>query len=190
MDTFYLIHETSYGSLEKILQSGYLFISSKTQKLDSVGQGSKNRRLTTDPMVSLTNPNFYDMYDEVDGVYLRLHPRTATIRSQFSECVLIFSTSLLNHLPFVINSEENFGFLIDREGIVSESQFSGEPGFSIRNIDNLKLLKDLVDFSSTEVVILKDVPISYIKYVFYTKPPPAQLQSFVSNFSIQQFNIS
>lgn len=190
MDRFYLIHETTHESFKKIIESGYLLVSSKTQKLQVSGQGSKNRRLAPDPKVSLTNHNFYDVYDEVDGVYLRLHPCKDTIRSQYSECVLVFNINLLKHFSFVINTEENFGFFIDREGVVNVSQFSGESGFSISNTDNFKMLNDIVDFSRTEVLVLKDIPISYIKHVFYFTPPPTTLFSLVSESNIQQFNVS
>lgn len=189
MDRFYLIHETTYTALQQILASGYLYVSSKTQSMFVTGQGSKNRRLAHDPKISLINPNFYELYDEVDGVYLRLHPRDKTIRSQFSECVMVFSLALLRHFPFVVNTEENFGFFIDREGVVNESQFSGEPGFSISTVENLKLLKD-IDPRSSEVLILKDVPISYVKYLFFTKPPPAPLTQAAVQQNVPTFNVS
>nr|WOZ44785.1 hypothetical protein HDNAPKKO_00011 [Cydia pomonella granulovirus]WOZ45578.1 hypothetical protein AAGMHLIN_00007 [Cydia pomonella granulovirus]WOZ45983.1 hypothetical protein JPLFIAAO_00010 [Cydia pomonella granulovirus]WOZ46259.1 hypothetical protein MEFDCDFN_00010 [Cydia pomonella granulovirus]WOZ46396.1 hypothetical protein JEKDHOOB_00010 [Cydia pomonella granulovirus] len=80
MNVYNLIHETNFYSLGAILKSGLIFTSSKTQKIKEVlGQGSKNRRLTTDPTVSLYQPDFYLMYDEVDGVYMRLQPKTESL---------------------------------------------------------------------------------------------------------------
>nr|ANY57419.1 hypothetical protein PhopGVgp030 [Phthorimaea operculella granulovirus]QBH65865.1 hypothetical protein PhopGVgp030 [Phthorimaea operculella granulovirus]QBH65995.1 hypothetical protein PhopGVgp030 [Phthorimaea operculella granulovirus]QBH66125.1 hypothetical protein PhopGVgp030 [Phthorimaea operculella granulovirus]QBH66255.1 hypothetical protein PhopGVgp030 [Phthorimaea operculella granulovirus] len=187
MEKFYLIHETSFRSLDNILTSGAIFTSGKTQHMtDYKGQGSKNRRLAKNPRVSLDMPNFGDVYDEVDGVYFRLHPKTSSVRNKFSECVLIFSSSLLRQFNFCINTEENFGFMIDEDGLVNESQFSGEPGMSITSLENI----DLIESEAQEVVVTSDVPIIYLRHVLFNKDPPIVLSKKLHQMKIVQFNIS
>ena len=161
MDRYYLIHETSLSSLLCILKSGYLLTSSKTQKMaNAAGQGSKNRRLTSDPTVSLTMPDFYEYYDEVDGVYMRLLNKETSLKSVFGECTLLFGWCTLNQHSFVINTEENFGFMIGESGI---SQFSGEPGISITSLRDI----EMIDGNNAEVLIRSDVAVSFIKYIFF-----------------------
>lgn len=191
MDLYYLIHETSIASLDSILKNGFLLTSSKTQHMEgAVGQGSKNRRLAQDPSVSLTKSDFYELYDEVDGVYMRLQRKTESVRSQYSECVMLFSSALLRHHRFVINTEENFGFLIDEEGVVNESQFSGEPGFSITSLTNIYLLEELADASASEVLIRDDVSTQFLRTVFFTKNPPDNIVAHLRGIKIPFFNIS
>ncbi|AKN63306.1 hypothetical protein AsGV032 [Agrotis segetum granulovirus] len=190
MDFFYLIHETSFEALSKILQSGFLLTSSKTQKLKVRGQGSSNRRLASDPRVSLTDSEFFNKYDEVDGVYMRLQPKMHSIRSKYSDCVLVLRMNLLKYCKFVINSEENFGFYIAEEGVIGTSQFSGEPGFTTTSFEKLALLKDTTDYSSTEVLILQDVPVSFIKFIFLVRDTKADtIFKPLARYNIKCFNI-
>lgn len=190
MNKYNLIHETTLYSLNLILDAGHLLRSSKTQQILEVkGQGSKNRKLATDPRVSLNTSNFYEFYDEVDGVYMRLQKKSDTVKSQFLECVLLFSTNILNKHSFVINTEENFGFLINEEGLVSESQFSGEPGFSITSVNNIHLLENS-NFSSNEVVITDDVSIAHLRTIFFIVYPPIQIITKLEHLRITFYNIT
>nr|QNN89484.1 hypothetical protein [Pieris brassicae granulovirus] len=110
MNMYYLIHETSLSSLELILKSGYIFTSGKTQSIkETKGQGSKKRRLATNPATSLLDSEFYEHYDEVDGVYMRLQSKTDSVRLKFVDCIMLFNMSLLKTNRFVINTEENLG---------------------------------------------------------------------------------
>ncbi|AAQ21628.1 unknown [Cryptophlebia leucotreta granulovirus] len=191
MDLYYLIHETSFTSLFGILKSGHIFTSSKTQEImEARGQGGKNRRLTSDPAMSLKMTNFYELYDEVDGVYMRLCLKTESLRTQFSDCVMLFSSLLLKNYEFVINTEENFGFLISEEGVVGESQFSGEPGFSITSLESMYLLEDYPNILGNEVLIRNDVNLKYLRSVFFNTPPPDDLVTVLENKRIPYFNIS
>lgn len=165
---YLIIHETKITALKNILKTNALFTSSQTQNLGfpiPKGQGSASkRRLTSNPNISLEDPYWYEKYDEVDGVYFRLLNIETPINIHYrGDCVLVFSHKLLiqNKNNFIINTTENFGFRIAEEGIVGESQFTGEEGMSITDIKNLQLLeKASFDPYSSEVLITKSVSLS------------------------------
>jgi hypothetical protein len=80
---------------------------------------------------------------------------------------LIFSKDILNHNNFIINTEENFGFCIAQDGEIAPSQFSGEEGMTISNLDNLHLLKGYTfNPYSSEILILDNVNLGELKSVF------------------------
>jgi hypothetical protein len=167
---FLIIHETCTDSLISILKNEILYRSSKIQSLGLTthGQGAKNRRLAPDPLISLTNPDFDTLYDEVDGVYFRLLRVETPIEAHHGgTCIMVFSSQLLNSYSFVLNTEENFGFCITEEGKEAESQFSGEPGISIFTPEKLNLL-DKYNFNpySSEIVIPDNVNLRFLKSIF------------------------
>lgn len=165
----YLIHETKLLHLPNILKSNFLFKSSIIQKYGlNTLQGFKKRRLSNNPKISLTDSNFGSKYDEVDGVYFRLIKIDTPIKIKYGgDCILIFSKDILYHNNFVINTEENFGFCIAEDGVVAESQFSGEKGMSVTSINNLHLLnKYNFDPYSTEVLIMNNVNLINLKCIF------------------------
>lgn len=106
MEKFHLIHETSCINVQRILLSRYLFTSGKTQNMRHVvgGQGGSNRKLARDPRVSLHESNFMEKYDEVDGVYFRLHPKLHHMTDTYSDCVMVFSHKMLQDFDFVLTS--------------------------------------------------------------------------------------
>lgn len=166
---YLIIHETSISSLLKILKAGMLLKSSKIQELGlPTSQGSPSRRLAKDPKISLVDRNFSDKYDEVDGVYFRLLTINTPIKTNYGgDCVLIFSKNILEDHSFVINTEENFGFCIAEDGVVSEAQFSGEEGMSITDLNNLNLLsKYHFNPYSSEILILDNINLSDLKCIF------------------------
>lgn len=165
---YIILHETTIKSALNILKVKKLLKSSKTRELGiSTGQG-RRRKLTKDPYISLYDTNFYEKYDEVDGVYFRLLPISTPVRPQYGgECVLVFSKDLLNHKKFILNTEENFGFCIAKDGITKETQFSGEEGMTITKIKNLNMLKDYhFNPYSSELVILDNIDLKYLKCIF------------------------
>jgi hypothetical protein len=166
---YLIVHETTVSSLMNILKAGVLLKSSKIQELGfATMQGSTARRLAKNPYVSLEDPDFSDKYDEVDGVYFRLLTVKTPIKTNYGgECVMIFSKDILRHYNFVINTEENFGFCIAQDGVISESQFSGEEGISITNLKNLHLLKDY-NFNpySSEILIWDNVNLNELRCIF------------------------
>jgi hypothetical protein len=166
---FLIIHETSIDSLISILKNQMLYRSSKIQSLGlTYGQGTKNRRLASDPRISLTDPDFDTLYDEVDGVYFRLLRIETPIETRHGgTCIMVFSSQLLDSYSFMLNTEENFGFCIAEEGKEAESQFSGEPGISISTSKKLNLLEKY-DFNpyNSEIVITDNVNLKFLKSIF------------------------
>lgn len=165
-----LYHETNFFNLESILRDFILFRSSNYKPEFKIGQGSVNRRLTQDPTVSIVNSDFFKFYDEVDGVYFRLKRYNYKKTLETSDCCLIFSGKILSQYNNVINTEENFGFMIDKNGVENESQFSGEMGMSILNMQNIEKLEQYsFDFERSEVVVLNDVDLKFLKYILIKK---------------------
>lgn len=169
---YLIIHETSTSSLLEILKSNKLLKSSEVQKLGlSIGQGAKNRKLTSNPRVSLEDSDFADKFDEVDGVYFRLVTLETPIQVNYGGgCVLVFSKEVLQNYRFVLNTEENFGFYIGQEGKEAEAQFSGEPGVTITNYSNLHILKEYkFNPYSSEIVVMDNVSLMYLQSIFMKK---------------------
>ncbi|AQQ80299.1 ORF32 [Betabaculovirus altermyunipunctae] len=190
MDKFHLIHETNCVSVQRILASRYIFTSRKTQQMADLisGQGGGNRRLADDPRVSLTDSQFFDKYDEVDGVYFRLYPRLHRVTHIYSDCIMVFSHRVLQDFDFVMNTEENFGFFIDEEGVAGTSQFSGEPGMSVSDYRNLELVFDqMTNYDSTEVLVRDDVPVGYLRYVIFKHAPQDGLVKLLERNRVEYF---
>lgn len=166
---YIIIHETTAAGLAGILRSGFIFKSSDCQKLKlSSCQGNVNRRLALDPRVSLSDPNWSDKFDEVDGVYFRLLPVDTPVKAVYGgTCVLVFDKQLLHECSFVFNTEENFGFCIAEDGIEKKSQFSGEPGITVSNPDQIHLVQNYhFDPYASEICMLNNVSINALKTVF------------------------
>jgi hypothetical protein len=170
---FLLLHDTN--NILEILKSKILYKASNIPKIKSfkIGQGSPNRRLATDPCISLKDKKFFQYYDEVDGVYFRLIYVDTPLKIEYGNCIIIVSRSILSDSKFIINTDENNGFCIAEDGVVKESQVGGNPGMSITSFENLKLLKTF-EFNpyTSEVVILNDVPIDYIATILSNKIYP------------------
>jgi hypothetical protein len=166
------------------MASGYLYRSSKTVELNiAPNEGWSNRRLARDPRISLLDSDFGMKYDEVDGVYFRLLPKTHLRRGlrphSPENTVLVLDACLLSKHKFVMNTEENCGFCIDHDFVPAISQFSGEPGFTIsdfhqltrwcQNLDTLsaKPAETKYDPHRSEVVVLDNVSTQYILYIIY-----------------------
>jgi len=167
-----LLHETTLNNLTSIIKFKALLKSSIIQELGlKPSQGSINRKLSESPDVSLLDDNFHKKYDEVDGVYFRLLNNNTPIRLHHGgECALIFSQDVLKHKKFVINTEENFGFCIAKDGIISKSQFSGEEGMTITKYENLNFLnKCTFQPYCSEVLIMDNVILRYLDKIFVPK---------------------
>lgn len=165
-----VIHETNAENIINILRSKKLFRSSECQKRNlQKGQGDKNRRLTRDPSISLTNLDFAHYYDEVDAVYCRLLRINAKIETQFGDgnCILVFSGKTLKDHKFILNTEENFGFQIAKNGHEGISQFSGERGLTITSYNNLEMLANYdFDQNASEIAFLSNISLKYLKSIF------------------------
>lgn len=167
---FDLYHETSFENVSKILESFELLKSSNIPKHIKRGQGTANRKLTSDPMISLTDPEFYNDYDEVDAVFLRLKHFNHNDILRYNDCALIMNSHLLYTYDNVINTEENFGFMISENGKEGESQFSGDPGISIFNMQDIEILNTYkFDHYRSEVAVLSNISLKFLKKILMKK---------------------
>ncbi|AAK85665.1 hypothetical protein [Epiphyas postvittana nucleopolyhedrovirus] len=159
---YHLVHETTIANFDKIVDSNVLLIASKTKLLNVSFQGSKNRKLATDPTESLKDRAFHERFDEVDGVYFRLHATNDPIKLSYNgDCIMVLNFNILKNYKFVINTEENFGFCLERDGVIGYSPYSGDLGLSISKWDNLHYLNKMqFDPSRSEVVVLSDIPLT------------------------------
>lgn len=168
-----LYHETHFANLESILNTFKIMKSSNLYKLTNVvcGQGLLNRTLTEYPLLSITRPDDFDtIAAQVDGSYFRLKkPDEHIIRLDY-DVMFVMSGKLLYEYNNVINTEENCGFVIRENIEIGESQFSGEYGMSIINMENIKALETYeFDYTRSEVVVLDDVSLSFVKKIIIKK---------------------
>ncbi|QIH04855.1 hypothetical protein [Dasineura jujubifolia toursvirus 2a] len=162
-----IYHETSFSNLESILKTGFLVTSSSSIKRQR-NEGSSDRRTTKDPMISLRDKNFYEKYDEVDAVYLRF--KIPDNNLPLNDAMFVFSKDILDNYHSVINTTENFGFMINKNGVEGVSQFSGDPGISIVNSKDLyKIANYNFDYRYSEIAIMEDVDISNVKHIYIRK---------------------
>lgn len=165
---FEIYQETKFNSLIKILETKLLLT---TENCLISNQGSSNRKLTNDPRISLKDKNFYKNFDEINGVYFRLKKVDEPYIFHYGGDVLIFlSSKILKKYNNVINTEENFGFMINKCGVEDESQFSGEIGMSFFNLNKIdKISNYKFDTKNSEIVVLNNIPVKYIKYIIINK---------------------
>lgn len=165
-----LYHETSYHNLSQILSSDELCKSSNLPVNAQMCQGSSKRKLCTNPNISLENPDFWKEYDEVDAVYLRLKEHGKKDILKYNDCRLIFSGKILTLYNNVINTEENFGFMINQNGIEGQSQFSGENGMSIYNMKDVEKLSNFCfDYNNSEVAVLSNINLKFLNEIIIKK---------------------
>lgn len=176
-----LVHETTITNFLNIVKDQTIFKSSVLNTL-GIDQAQCGRRvkLASDPTVPLSDPQFYDHYDQVDGVYFRIIPTTFPYANpEFEDCALVFDMGLLNHNKFIINRVENYGFCLGPEGVFAESPFSGEFGLSVMDLAKVDLiLQDYVhpdgfrepfDPSNSEVVVMDNVNLNNLNMVVMDK---------------------
>lgn len=186
-----LYHETSYNNLTQILSSNELYKSSNLPANTQMGQGSSNRRLCKNPKISLENADFWKDYDEVDAVYLRLKEHGKNDILKYNDCALIFNGKLLSVYNNVINTEENFGFMISQNGVVGQSQFSGETGMSIYNMNEVEKLTNFqFDYSNSEVAVLDNIHLKFLKEIIIKKKFIKFNQKLLNITKLPQLKIS
>lgn len=175
MFSYDIYHETVAENFFKIFESGQLMIKSHSEKIGGKSvQGSKSRRLATDPKITLKDPGFFTEFDEVDACYFRFKKSTQQFKNinRKSDCVLVFDENLVKDHVTVINTEENFGFMIGENGEMGNSQFSDEPGVSFFDPRTMEVV-DYVDFfpECTEIACLENVDINkYCKKIGFIDP--------------------
>ena len=168
---YFIIHETSATALVNILKTNTLFKSSKLQEMGlKNGQGRSQNIIVKDPKLTLTDPNFVESgIDEVDGVYFRLVTDNIKPVINYGDCILVFPFDVVveNHNNFVFNSEDNKGFCIAEDGVVAETQFSGDEGITISKLENFHILEHFnFNHYSSEIVIMDDVNLTKLNSIF------------------------
>lgn len=122
-----IVHGTSLEGYQSIMIMKRILdqVDRASLKILITGQGTPNRKVGQ-----------YDdekLLDEAQGVYFRLETSTTPLdlAKEPGDVFLIFSPDLLSqYKTWVINTEENFGYMISKHGVKGEGQFSGEPGTS------------------------------------------------------------
>lgn len=168
----FIFHETSLKNLEMILNSGVILRSSEHQKqsLNNHRQGSKNKKLSRDISLLLNTDNMF-LVDEIDAVYCRLlvnHKLDKSLKDYFvDDCMIFLNPKILKKNKFIFNTEENSGFRIDKDWKINISPISGEPGLSISNYKDLKVIAKYLKFNCfrTEISILNNINIKYIHLI-------------------------
>ena len=124
-----LVHGTSI--------EGFKSIMIMERVLDQVDKANLKILLTGQGGIGRALGQFDDLrrlLDEAQGVYLRLDTTTSPLDllKEPGDVFLLFHPDLLNqYKPWVINTEENFGFMIDVHGVLGTAEYgSGEPGTS------------------------------------------------------------
>lgn len=135
-----LVHGTSI--------EGFMSIMIMRRVLDQVDRANLNILLTGQGTSGRTIGQFDDvrLSDEAQGVYFRLETTTSPLDllNEPGDVFLLFQPNLLRQYKlWVINTEENFGFMIDEHGVPGNGQFSGEPGTSWVNFISPEGIKEL-----------------------------------------------
>lgn len=103
--------------------------------LDQVDRANLKILLTGQGTYGRTIGQFDDakVLDEAQGVYFRVDTTTSPLDllNEPGDVFLLFQPNLLRQYKlWVINSQENFGFMIDKHGVLGSGQYSDEPGTS------------------------------------------------------------
>lgn len=149
-----VVHVTSTQGYNGIVLSGHL---ASQFSLGQGGEGGRRRRIA-DKRIVMKDKEWYKHYDEARGIFFRIETTVACPKRNFfrygGEVALEFSPALLkDHRDWIINTEENNGFVFGDHGVESYSLFSGEPGRTLYGNDVCEhdLLK--VDAALCELLI-------------------------------------
>jgi hypothetical protein len=132
-----IVHSTSIQAYESILGSGRIFDQKDRQKfcISMVGEGTKDRRVGTFDAPLTHGRDFYEEFDEANGVYFRVGTKENPIDFFSGSVQLVFSHHLLDQYPdWIFNTEENFGFVLGEHGEMAESPWSGDEGVTFMGV--------------------------------------------------------
>lgn len=159
-----IVHSTSIDALNDILIIGMLLDQDmrKTFNIKQSGEGTKGRKIGhyTDP---LNNPEFSRNVDEAKGVFFRMGPV-----NQRSDVQLIFSPKLLKQYPeYIFNTDENYGFVVGKDGLEGISPFSGDPVTTyFGRVPPKHVLKTIIP-DNTEILIPESVNLDNLVAIKY-----------------------
>lgn len=134
-----IVHYTTVSNMTNIIRQGMLYNQPDRAFIDyEQGQGLKNRTIAS-MYTPLIDRQYYHRYDEATGVYFRVEfcadlekRSSATFSGHRSTrtAKLVFSSNLLDRYMWILNTQENNGFVFGYEGVYSTSPFSGDVGCS------------------------------------------------------------
>jgi hypothetical protein len=152
----YIGHETQHSS--DILRNGFKISS----QLTTVGQGSKNRRVTNNAALLLNyRKGTKVLYDQVDGIYFRVFKNLESIVPSYGgNAIVLLKPSCLETKKWHFNTTENFGFYLNKI-----SPFSGESGKTLFSLHDIK--KEKFDETSAELIVLENLSKDCICKVLY-----------------------
>lgn len=127
----YIYHRTKPEHLDGIISTKHIYnqIDRKKRDIHYEYEGSKNRKLG-DCNIVLKYRDYWKYFDEAKGVYFRPYLDKPKLKPGESAIVLDFQKIREDGINWLINTEENHGFYINKPGIESQSPFSGERGIS------------------------------------------------------------
>ena len=167
-----IYHCTTPSALYLILAQDKLLTSADRQKLNiaTVGQGGLNRKTL---MEHKYDPNFIEMFSEVNGLFFRIVKPTHCHQKNKSGAVLQLTTKVLDDYEWYVNSSENNGFFCNNLGQVGINAFTGDEciTYDKTNIDNYlnsQLWLDQTVSMDAELVITQSIPvIKYLQHIIF-----------------------
>jgi hypothetical protein len=201
-----LIHSTSLAGYNGIVMSGHLLNQPALieKGIIIIGEGGADRRIG-DKMVTLEDEDWYKKYDEGRGIYFRVETNISKCTNPFSyggDVIMEFSPKLLEQYPnWILNTEENFGFVLGKHGEEVESPFSGNLG---KTFYGTYEEGDLDDMCADDAELVFDVPIvnldNLVNVKFKTEaihaeamPPPVgkkHLMGYIIEFLSKKLKLS
>lgn len=131
-DLKYIYHKTKTSHLDGIISSKYIYnqIDRKKKEIYNEYEGLKNRRIAKSDISinKYKNGVFWKDYDEAIGIYLRPYLEKPKLKPQ--ECIIVLDFKKIREdgIKWLINTEENHGFYINKPGYEALSPYSGEYG--------------------------------------------------------------
>lgn len=130
----YIYHKTKAEHLNGIISCKHIYnqIDREKKEIYCVNEGKKNRRIAKSN-VSLHSYKYKDYwkdYDEAIGIYFRPYLDKPKLKPGECAIILDFQKIRKDGIKWLINTQENHGFYIDKPGYRAICPFSGEYGIS------------------------------------------------------------
>lgn len=194
----HLFHVTSLDGYNGIIQSKNLLNQPSLVKKGIVikGEGGLNRRIG-DRLATLVDKDWYKHFDEARGIYFRIAIEDDPFRYG-GDIVLEFSPDLLKQYPnWILNTEENFGFVLGNHGEIKESPFSGELGKTLYGKYTEKDLEDIIPGNAELTIDVPSINLKNLVNVRYKNEnikakalkPPLTKKSFIDYIAGFLFNL-
>lgn len=162
-DLKYIYHRTKPAHLDGIISYKHIYNQIDRQKRDIYHEheGSKNRKIAKSS-ISLhlyKSKEYWKYYDEAIGIYFRPYLDKPKLKPGESAIVLDFQKIREDGIKWLINTEENHGFYLDKPGVEALSPYGGERGISYDET-NWKLCKTNNLTNRSEVVLENSIYIT------------------------------